>query len=60
MAKKKEPPEKKESSGLPSERTVHLLVEWLTKQGYWKALGGLVILIFAWGFASQIARHFFP
>jgi hypothetical protein len=34
----------------------HKIVDWLIRQGYWKAIGGAVILIFAW----HMARHYFP
>jgi hypothetical protein len=32
------------------------VLPWLLRQGYWKALLGLIVLIFAW----RIATHFFP
>jgi hypothetical protein len=40
----------------PPREVPNEIIAWLLTLSYWKALFGLVVLIFAW----RIAHHFFP
>ena len=40
----------------PKHDGLQAILQWLLAQGYWKALLGIIALIFAW----RIAFHFFP